>query len=142
MAVHYKNVGNTARAMETGPAAGKKPAASVKRRRAVRFMYMNDHRHKLSALTVITLILIFAGATGAAVSSANVTVARGRVMTLNNELREIQSQNNSLREEAKRYDDAISMREAAQDRLGMAEPKPYQILHINVPEENYAEYAR
>ena len=140
MAAYYKNDGNTARVYETEPAVKQKPVVKVKRRHVVRFMYKNDHLHKLSALTVITLTLIFAGAAGTAVTAANVTVAQRRVIALNNELREIESLNRALEEEVNRYGDAVSMREAAQKRLGMAEPKPYQILHISVPEENYAEY--
>jgi len=139
MAVYYKNVGNTARVMETEPAVKRKPAATVKKRRAVRFMYANDHRHKLSALTVITLTLIFAGAAGIAVTSANVAVAENRVITLKNDLLEIQLQNKTLEEEGNRFEDAVSMREAAL-KMGMAPPGPHQGLHINVPEENYAEY--
>ena len=103
------------------------------------YMYMNDHKHKLSALTVITLTLIFAGAAGTAVATSRATVARRDVVSMKNELREIQSHNKVLEEEANREADAVYMMQAARD-LGMAEPKIYQILHINVPEENYAEY--
>jgi hypothetical protein len=47
-----------------------------------------------------------------------------------------------MREEAGRIADAASIMEAARGRLGMAEPKPYQILRIEVPVENYVEYSQ
>ena len=139
MAAYYKNVGNTARVINTEPDAKQKAPVKAKRRRSVVFVYRNDHRHKMSALTVITLMLIFAGAAGAIAASANVSIAKARVDTLTNELREIQTQNKALEEEAQRYDDAAAMKKAAQDK-GMSDPAPYQIRNINVPEENYAEY--
>ena len=140
MATYYENVGNTVRVYETDPPVQQKPAKKVQKRRAVRFMYRNDHKHKLSALTVVTLTLIFAGAAGTAAASANVSVAQRQVIALNNDLRDIQSQNKAMEEEVNRYDDAISMLEAALKKLGMSKPGPYQTLHINVPEENHAEY--
>jgi len=141
MAVYYKNVGNTMRVIEERAAAKpKKSVVKVKRRRAAKFVYQNDHKHKLPVLTVVTLSLVFAGAAGIAAAACNVSVTNRYVISLKNELRDAQSQNNALEEEVNRYDDVTSMRETAQEKLGMSEPKPYQILHINVPEENYVEY--
>jgi len=140
MAAYYKNVGNTVRVFEAEPAVRQKPAVKVQRRRSVRFVYKNDHKHKLSVLTVVTVALIFAGAAGTAAAFANVSVSNQRIIELNGELSDKLSQNEALAEEVNRYDDAVSMKEAAQDKLGMSEPKPYQILHIQVPVDNYAAY--
>ena len=148
MAAYYKNVGNTVRVIEPEPpeerkqAVKRKTAVKVRIRRAVRFVYNNDHKHKLSAATLITLALIFAGAAGTAASYAKVSLAQQNVAALTNRLRETQSQNEALAAEVTRYGDAISIKNIAEDELGMSAPKPYQIVHINVPEENYAEYSR
>jgi len=140
MSTYFKNFGNTVRIVEAEPAVRKKTAVKVRRRRSVTYVYKNDHRHKLSPLTVITLTLIFAGAACTAASYAKVSVANQTVISLTNQLRETQSQNEALAKEATRFDDAVSMRDIAENKLGMSEPKPYQIRHITVPEENYAEY--
>jgi len=140
MAAYYKNVGNTVRVIESAPEVKEKPAVKVKKRSAVMFVYRNDHKHKVSVLTVITLMMIFAGAAGTAAAFANVSVAKHQIIVLNNDLLEKRSQINNMAEEAKRYGDVGSIIETARDRLGMSEPKPYQIVHINVPDENYVEY--
>jgi len=140
MAAYYKNVGNTVRVFDTEPAVKTKPVVKVKKRRSIVFVYNNDHKHKLSVLTVVTVMLIFTGAAGTAAAFASVSVTNQQMMTLGGELRDKLSQNNDLKQEVNLYDDPAAMRKLAQDKLGMAEPKPYQILHINVPEDNYAEY--
>jgi len=139
MAAYYKNVGNTVRVFEAEPAEKKKPAVKVKKRRSVMFVYKNDHKHKIPAATVITLLLIFTGAGGIAAASANVTMANKQAVALSNELREKLSQNKDLEEQANQYEDAADMKKKA-EALGMSVPELYQYLHINVPDANYAEY--
>ncbi|MDR2648215.1 MAG: hypothetical protein LBB94_00625 [Clostridiales bacterium] len=140
MAAYCKTYGNTARDLEPTPVVSKKAEVKNKKRPAVMFVYRNDHKHKLSALAVATLILIFAGAAGTAASLANVRISERRIVSLNDDLRGMNSQIKNMREEAGRNADVALIMEAARGRLGMSEPKPYQILHINVPEENYVEY--
>jgi len=140
MAVYYNNYGNTARALEPEPAAGQKQPSKGGKRDVVTYVYHNDHKHRLSLLTIITLMIIFAGAAGTAVSFAKVSVAKQEVSALQTSLREKQLVIANLTEEANRHADAISIMEAARGRLGMSEPKPYQIIHIYVPDENYVEY--
>ena len=136
---YYKNYGNTARAVEPEPAVQQKPLVKSKKSRVVMFVYRNDHRHKLSLLTVITLLLIFAGAAGIAVTYANTSIAKQHLSMLTRELRENRLLIKNLSEEVNRYADTGSIMEAAR-KIGMSEPKPYQIIHINVPDENYVEY--
>ena len=136
---YYKNYGNTARSIESEPVIQPKPPVKSKKSRAVMFVYRNDHRHKLSLLTVITLLFIFAGAAGIAVTFANTSIAKQRLNTLNRELREKRLLIKNMSEEVNRHADTCSLMEAARN-MGMSEPKPYQIIHINVPDENYVEY--
>ena len=140
MASYYKNVGNTVRVYEAEPAVKKKPAAKVKKRRKVVFVYKNDHKHKIPATTVITLMLIFAGACGTAAAFANVSMANKQAAVLTDELHTIQSRNKELEDQLKQnqFDDPVSLEEAAREK-DMQYPKSYQIRHITVQEENHAE---
>jgi hypothetical protein len=90
-------------------------------------------------LTIITLMIIFAGAAGSAVTYANVTLAQHRINTLTSELRNKELLLTGLSEEASRSADTVAILEAAR-RMGMSEPKPHQIIHINVPDANYVEF--
>ena len=140
--IYYKNYGNTARAVEPAPPFRQKPQETVKTKKqsAVMFVYRNDHRHKFSVLTIITLMLIFAGAAGTAASFANVSVEKQQINALKRELHEKKLLIKNLSEEANRSADIGFIMDVARGKLGMSEPKPYQIIHINVPDENYVEY--
>jgi len=116
-----------------------KQRPKIKRKMRVRFVYRNDHKHRLSMLTIITLMIIFAGAAGSAITYANVTVAKHRINTLTNELRNKELLIKGLTEEASRSADTVAIIEAAR-RMGMSEPKSHQIIHINVPDANYVEF--
>jgi len=111
----------------------------IRRKMRLMFVYRNDHKHRLSMLTIITLMIIFAGAAGSAITYANVTVAKHRINTLTNDLRNKELLIKGLTEEASRSADSVAILEAAR-RMGMSEPKPHQIIHINVPDANYVEF--
>ena len=139
---YYSNYGNTARALEPAPDRQKPlEPAKTKKRSAVMFVYRNDHKHKLSVLTVITLLLIFTGAAGIAVSYANISIAEQRLNTLTENLREKQLLIKNMTEQVNRHADTSWIMEAARN-MGMSEPKPYQIVHINVPDENHVKYKK
>jgi cell division protein FtsB len=105
----------------------------------VAFVYQNSGKHKLPVLTVLTLAFIFAGAAGVAVSYADVSVLKQEAAALSKELRETNLLIDNMTEEVNRVADVSAMRDIAINSLGMNEPKPYQILHITVPKEDYVE---
>jgi len=120
-------------------ASNEKRRPIIKRKVRIKFVYRNDHKHRLSMLTIITLMIIFAGAAGSAITYANVTVAKHRINTLTNDLRNKELLIKGLTEEASRSADTVAILEAAR-KMGMSEPKPHQIIHINVPDANYVEF--
>ena len=134
MAAYYKD--NTARAIDPAPAVRHKTAV---KKRPVMFVYRNDHKHKLATLTIITLVMIFAGAAGTAVSFANVSIDKQNINALKADLREKQLIIKNMTEEVNRCVDAGEIMEAARG-MGMSKPKPYQILHIDVPDVDHVEF--
>ncbi|MDR0999283.1 MAG: hypothetical protein LBL96_00525 [Clostridiales bacterium] len=119
----------------TTNAAKSSPAKTMAKPRVV---YDNDGTHKLPALTVVTLFIVLAAAFVIASGIAQVSVLKREEALLTEELRQENLLINGMTEEINRTQDVAKMRETAKE-LGMGEPQSYQITHITVPENDYAE---
>jgi hypothetical protein len=120
------------------PGQGPTKARSVKTGAKTRIVYVNDGIHKLPVLAVVTLMVVLAAAFVIASGIAEVAVLKKEQSVLTEELRQENLLINAMTEKINRTQDVAKMREIAEE-LGMGEPQPYQILHITVPENDYAE---
>lgn len=91
------------------------------------------HRLKLS----IAMLGVFSGCFVTMASYASVARQRIENAKLNDELIGIQNENVSLQAEISDKVDLAYIESEAVNRLGMAEPQPYQIVYIDVPKQSY-----
>lgn len=81
--------------------------------------------------------VLFAGTILMMVSSAKVTEKRVELSKMEAEITSLQNENSALLSEIADDVNLEYIREQAQTRLGMAEPKSHQIIYIEVPKESY-----
>ncbi|HCT64854.1 MAG TPA: hypothetical protein DIC60_06270 [Lachnospiraceae bacterium] len=91
------------------------------------------HRAKLS----FAVLGVFLGCFVTMASYAVVVQQRVENMKFNDQLITIQNENTSLQAEISDKVDLAYIEEEAVNRLGMAEPQPYQIVYIDVPKQSY-----
>ncbi|MDR3239366.1 MAG: hypothetical protein LBT44_04705 [Clostridiales bacterium] len=142
--------GNTARAYDFAASPDgineREQGAEKRKRRLIRrkvrvkpvFVYEDDRAHRISALNVITLLVITAGLLCVAVSASGARRAKAENAQLSAQIRAENEIVADLREEVNRTVDIEKIREIAVTKLGMSEPEPYQIIHMQTPEESYA----
>lgn len=91
------------------------------------------HRVKLS----VAVLGVFSGCLVTMASYALVAEQRVENSKLNDQLISIQNENASLQAEISDKIDLEYIESEAVNRLGMAEPQPYQIMYIDVPKQSY-----
>ncbi len=101
------------------------------------FVYKDGTNQKLSVFLILTIIFIFLGAFSLAISYANLYDKQQQVSKLTAELKTMKQENDSLQLEISESFDKDEIERIAKERLRMINPKPYQIIHINVPRNNY-----
>ncbi|MCL2351623.1 MAG: hypothetical protein FWC55_03715 [Firmicutes bacterium] len=92
---------------------------------------------RVSPASVITLLIIFAGALGIVMMSAAASNAGAELATVNAGIKAEQENVDSLRTQLASSQNLAQIEDIAVNKLGMGRPKPYQIIHIDVPEESY-----
>jgi cell division protein FtsL len=97
----------------------------------------DDKRHHISFRTVFTIVIIFMGSLGTALTYAITTDTRHQISLVLRETQEQKEANTALRaENAQRYTmDEVAR--IASDKMGMNRPDPSQILYISVPKQSY-----
>jgi len=91
------------------------------------------HRFKLS----IAVLGVFLGCFVTMASYASVAEQRVANTKLSDQLIALQNENASLQAEITDKVDLAYIEDEAVNRLGMAEPQPYQIMYIDVPKQSY-----
>lgn len=91
------------------------------------------HRFKLS----VAVLGVFSGCLVTMASYALVAEQRIENSKLSDQLIAIQNENASLQAEISDKVDLEYIEGEAVNRLGMAEPQPYQIMYIDVPKQSY-----
>lgn len=91
------------------------------------------HRVKLC----VAVLGVFSGCLVTMASYALVAEQRIKNSKLNDQLIAIQNENVSLQSEISDKIDLEYIESEAVNRLGMAEPQPYQIIYIDVPKQSY-----
>ncbi|MDD3569860.1 MAG: hypothetical protein PHY44_02010 [Lachnospiraceae bacterium] len=91
------------------------------------------HRFKLS----VAVLGVFSGCLVTMASYALVAQQRVENSKLNDQLISIQNENASLQAEISDKIDLEYIESEEVNRLGMAEPQPYQIMYIDVPKQSY-----
>jgi cell division protein FtsL len=97
----------------------------------------NDKRYRISFAMIFTLILIFLGSLGTALSYALTADTRHQISLVRRQTQEQKESNISLRTEiTQRYTLDEVARDAA-ERMGMNKPDPSQVIHIYVPKQSF-----
>ncbi len=87
--------------------------------------------------SVLMIVMIFAGAIAFMSTKVQVDNISFEIRQANEELKSLQDMNAILSAELANEVDLDYIKEEAMTRLGMAEPQPYQIIHIDVPKTGY-----
>ncbi|MFI3174146.1 MAG: hypothetical protein R3Y53_02955 [Bacillota bacterium] len=128
--------GSSRRSMHTGTksrTATAKP--KTKQRQKVRKKPM---KVSLMAIQSVAMVfLIFAGAIAFMTTKVQVDNISFEIRQANEELKGLQDMNAILAAELANEVDLDYIKSEAVNRLGMAEPQPYQIIHIDVPKTGY-----
>lgn len=91
----------------------------------------------LALKSVAMVILIFAGAIAFMTTKVQVDNVSFEIRQANEELKNLQDMNAILSAELANEVDLDYIKSEAVNRLGMADPQPYQIIHIDVPKTGY-----
>lgn len=124
------------------PLLDREPKQRIRIRKRVNkrpvYVRCKDQKQKTSISAIITVLLIFAGCLSIALSYAMTSSIRSNIIKLQNELKEKQEHNSSLRAEVAESYNLNEIEKIATTRLGMSKAKPYQIVNINVSKQSYA----
>ncbi len=101
------------------------------------FVYKDDKSQKLSKLFIITLGAVFLSAFLMAMSYAIIYDKQQQIKNLSSELKELKHQNDITKQEIADLFDKEELERIATETLGMIRPKPFQIIHIDVPRQSY-----
>lgn len=108
-----------------------------KKKKQVNYAKENEayffHRLKL----FLSVGAVFSGCIVMMASYANVTKQKVVLNQMREELITMQNENNAVQADIVKQIDLKYIETEAKNRLGMAEPQPYQITYINVPKTNY-----
>jgi len=86
-----------------------------------------------SAMSLITVILIFVAAIGLVLSYAMINDRQAQIRSLMNELGRLEEDNNLIRAQLSQAYDIREIERIAIQRLMMGPPQPHQVVHIYVP---------
>lgn len=87
--------------------------------------------------SVAMVVLIFIGAVTFMITKVQVDNVSFEIRQANEELKTLQDMNAILSAELANEVDLDYIKSEAMNRLGMADPQPYQIIHIDVPKTGY-----
>lgn len=122
------------------PERVQKKRIKIRKRVKSRPVYVRyqDQKRKISIQSVITVLLIFAGGLSIALSYAMVSNVQSNLLKMQNQLKERQEHNISLRADVAENYNLGEIERIATTNLGMSKAKPYQTVYINVSKQSYA----
>jgi len=145
--------GNTARKPDEYPAparyreAERQPArryeAKTSKRKSIRnndktvVVVTREKKTRVSLLSAVSLFIIFAGALGIVMMSAVTSNSRVALAQINTNIQTKQDSIDSLQASLTVTQSLAQIEDIAVNKLGMVQPKPYQIVHIQVPQQSY-----
>jgi len=105
--------------------------------RAIVVVNHDAKKIKVSFPSVISLIIIFAGALGVVLMSPATSNGSAALASVNSAIAAEQQNIDSLRAQLTVTQNLAEIEDIAVNKLGMTRPKPYQIIHIDVPRQSY-----
>ena len=115
-------------------------AVRVKQKQASakpRYVVVEDASPRVSLMSILTIIFIFACGFSIALSYAFISQKQNQISALHADIKDTMDNNERLRAEISQKFNLDDIRNIATKKLGMSEPKPYQIVYINVPKQSY-----
>lgn len=134
--------GNVAYDLNTAPQIVEEEQQPKKKKKP----YVNPYRRlredlkesrKVRIELFFCILFVFVCCIGTMMAFASVEGKKKELDTLQSELALMKSANLELEADITEKLDLGKVAEEATTRLGMAEPQPYQVIHINVPKQSY-----
>ena len=125
---------------EAVPVRRVKKVRKVKRGTRQVFITNTDKSSRPSVLVFIAITMMAVCFGLGVVSYSMVTTQTARNNKLRTELKSMQSRTAELSIEVTQSMDLVEIERIARTRLEMSEPQLHQIVHVNVPRENYTVY--
>ncbi|HIW47815.1 MAG TPA: septum formation initiator family protein [Firmicutes bacterium] len=130
--------GSNAYAYDVWPEQEAAPRRHRRKKHAVETRQEKKEKRSHALKYVAAAAVVFAGAFACMSSVAAVSAQRVENQKLQNQIAQLQSNNHTAQTQLASQMSLEYVEEQATTRLGMAEPQPYQIMYIDVPEESYS----
>jgi len=127
----------------TGGQTAKRPGAKSAKRKAIKkgsrtiIVVSHEKKARVSLTAAISLLIVFVGALGIVLMTASISNSSKALNAVNNNVKTEQDTIASLQSQLTLTMNLADIEDYAVNKLGMARPKPYQIIHIQVPKQSY-----